>query len=132
MTLTAKDTDLGLRRACAESLDQMGVDARPALSALRTALKDDDQFVRSLSLHAISRMGKELGEDRKAAVLGVLTCMDDNVLEVRVAAIEALGNLGTEGLGDQSRAVILRLTEAKRDPQKAIGAAAEVALKKLQ
>lgn len=132
LVMTAKDSDSQLRRACAESLDQMGSDARPALAALRTALKDDDQFVRSLCLHSISRMGKELGDERKAVIVGVLTCMDDNVLEVRVTAIEALGNLGAEGLGDQAKAVVNRLTEAARDPQKVVAEAAKVALKKLQ
>jgi HEAT repeat protein len=130
--LTAKDSEVQLRRAAAEALDQIGAEAQPALPALRQALKDDDQFVRSLSLHAISRMGSELGEDRKPAIVGILSCMDDNVLEVRVAAIEALGNLGSEGLGDQLRAVVNRLTEARRDPRKAVSDAAEVALKKLQ
>jgi HEAT repeat protein len=130
--LTNRDADVPLRRACAEALDQMGADARPALAALRMALKDDDVYVRSLSLHAISRMGGELGDDRKAAILGILTCMDDNALEVRVAAIEALGNLGADNLGEQAKAVTNRLTEASRDPQKAVAEAAHVALKKLQ
>ncbi len=133
VVLTARDADVPLRRACAEALDQMEADARPALPALRAALKDDDQFVRSLSLHAISRMGKELGDEHKAALLGVLACMDDNVLEVRVAAIEALGNLGAaDALGEQAKTVTNRLTEATRDPQKAVREAAQVALKKLQ
>ncbi len=131
--LTAKGTDVTLRRACADALDQMGADARPALPALRLALKDDDQHIRSRSLHAISRMGKELGDDRKTTLIGVLACMDDNVLEVRVAAIEALGNLGAaDSLGEQAKAVVNRLTEATRDPQKVISEAAQVALKKLQ
>ena len=130
--LSAKGSEVVLRRAAAEALDQIGAEARPALPELRLALKEGDQFVRSLSLHAISRMGGELGDERKETVLGILTCMDDNVLEVRVAAIEALGNLGADGVGDQLRAVINRLTEARRDPRKAVGDAAEVALKKLQ
>jgi HEAT repeat protein len=130
--LTAKDSPVALRRAAAEALDLIGADARPALEALRSALKDNDQFVRSLSLHAISRMGKELGEDRKPAVVGILAAMDDNALEVRVAAIEALGNLGMEVLGEQSKDVVNKLTDATRDPRKAVGEAARVALKKLQ
>lgn len=131
--LTARDADLTLRRACADALDQIGADSRPALSSLRAALKDDDQHVRSRSLHAISRMGKELGDERKPAIISVLTCMDDNVLEVRIAAIEALGNLGAaDGLGDQAGAVVTRLTEATRDPQKVISEAAQVALKKVR
>ena len=130
--LTSRDADVALRRACAEALDQMGGDAHAALPALRMALKDDDVYVRSLSLHAVSRMGGELGDERKPAILGILACMDDNALEVRVAAIEALGNLGADNLGDQSRAVTNRLTEASRDPQKAVAEAAQVALKKLQ
>jgi HEAT repeat protein len=130
--LTAKESDSLLRRACAEALDQMGLEARPALPALRTALKDDDQFVRSLSLHAISQMGRELGDERKAVIEGILMALDDNVLEVRITAIEALGNLGADSLGDENQAVVTRLTAATRDPQKAISDAAKVALKKLQ
>jgi HEAT repeat protein len=130
--LTAKDADVTLRRACAVALSQMGSEAHPALPALRMALKDDDQHVRARSLEAISRMGSELGDGRKGTIVAVMTCMDDNVLEVRVAAIEALGNLGAEGLGDQAKAVINRLTDATRDPQKAVSDAAKVALKKLQ
>jgi len=130
--LTAKGSNVVLRRASAQALDQMGPEARPALSALRSALKDDDQFVRSLSLHAISQMGRDLGEERKLAIDGILMAMDDNVLEVRITAIEALGNLGVEGLGEQSKAVVTRLTAATRDPQKAVSEAAKLALKKLQ
>ncbi len=130
--LTAKDTDVVLRRSAVEALDTMGAEARAALPALRTALKDNDQFVRSFTLHAIGRMGGELGDDRKEAVLAILARMDDNVLEVRIAAIEALANLGTDGLGDQAKAAVNRLTEATRDPQKAVGDAAKLALKKVQ
>jgi HEAT repeat protein len=130
--VTAKDSEVGLRRAAAEALDRMGAEARPALPALRMALKDEDQFVRSLSLHTISQMGHDLGDERKSTILGILTAMDDNVLEVRVTAIEALGNLGMDGIGDQSKAVVERLTAATRDPQKAVSEAAKVALKKLQ
>ncbi|HEY7426944.1 MAG TPA: HEAT repeat domain-containing protein [Gemmataceae bacterium] len=130
--LTAKDSEVVLRRSVVEALDTMGAEARPALPALRTALKDDDQFVRTFTLHAISRMGGELGDDRKAIIRGMMACMDDNVLEVRIAAIEALSHLGTDGLGDQVGATVNRLTEATRDPQKAISDAAKLALKKVQ
>ena len=130
--LTAKDSEVVLRRAAAESLDRMGSEAGAALSALRKAFKDEDQFVRSLSLHAISHLGRDLGDDRKLVINGILAAMDDNVLEVRITAIEALGNLGTAGLGDQSKAAVTRLTAATRDPQKAVSEAAKVALKKLQ
>jgi HEAT repeat protein len=130
--LTAKDSDVLLRRAAAEALDQMGVESRPALEALRTVLKDNDQFVRSLSLHAISHMGKELGDEREKTVRAIFVAMDDNALEVRVAAIEALGNLGADVLGEQTKDAVNRLTDAARDPQKAVSEAAKVALKKLQ
>ena len=130
--LTAKDSEVVLRRAAAESLDRMGSEAGAALSALRKAFKDEDQFVRSLSLHAISHLGRDLGDDRKLVINGILAAMDDNVLEVRITAIESLGNLGTAGLGDQNKAAVTVLTAATRDPQKAVSEAAKVALKKLQ
>ncbi|HEY7154503.1 MAG TPA: HEAT repeat domain-containing protein [Gemmataceae bacterium] len=130
--LTAKDSDVVLRRSAIEALDAMGGEARSALPALRSALKDDDQFVRSFALHTLGHMGGELGDDRKATVVGIMARMDDNVLEVRIAAIEALANLGTDGLGDQYKNAVNRLTEASRDPQKAVAEAAKAALKKVQ
>jgi HEAT repeat protein len=130
--LTAKDADVVLRRSAVEALDAMGGEARAALPALRSALKDDDQFVRSFALHTLGRMGGELGDDRKDTVVGIMARMDDNVLEVRIAAIEALANLGTDGLGNQFKNAVNRLTEASRDPQKAVAEAAKAALKKVQ
>jgi HEAT repeat protein len=108
----------------------MGAEGHAALPALLKALKDTDQFIRSQALHALGQYGKELGDQQKAVLKAMLGALDDSVLEVRLAAIEALGSLGAAGLGDDAKSVVDRLTEANRDPQKAIRDAAAAALKK--
>jgi HEAT repeat protein len=123
--------DVAVRRAAVVTLDGFGAAAKPAVSPLRDALKDDDKFVRALAMHALGAIGKDLGTERKGAVEDLLACMSDRVLEVRVAAIETLGALGTDGLGDDLPAVAARLADAKRDSQKAVRDAATDALKKL-
>jgi HEAT repeat protein len=129
--LKNRKNDVAVRRAAVVTLDGFGAAAKPAVSPLRDALKDDDKFVRALAMHALGAIGKDLGSERKGVVEDLLAGMSDRVLEVRVAAIETLGALGTEGLGDDVSAVAARLAEAKRDSQKAVRDAATDALKKL-
>jgi HEAT repeat protein len=123
--------DIGVRRAAAVTLDGFGAAAKPAVSALEDALKDDDKFVRALAMHTLGNIGKDLGAERKNVVKALVAGMSDRVLEVRVAAVETLGALGPDGLGDELAGVIDRLTDAKRDSQKAVRDAATDALKKL-
>jgi HEAT repeat protein len=130
--LTTPGTDLTIRREAAVALDAIGPDGKAALPALIQAFKDEDKFVRSHAMHAISRYGKDLGPEGKAAITGLLRGLDDDVLIVRVAAIETLGELGAEGLGADLKAVTDRLTDATRDTQKAVSEAATAALKKIQ
>jgi HEAT repeat protein len=130
-TLTSARADTPLRRAAAIALDALGPEGRDALPALQKALRDEDRYVRCHALHALGGYGKELGPDTRDIVTGILRCLDDSVLEVRVAAIETLGVLGREGLGGDAQAVADRLTDAARDPQKAIREAAAAALKRI-
>ena len=119
-----------VRRAAAVTLDGFGSDARPAVGQLRAALKDEDKFVRSLAMHSLGKI-KDFGEERKNVVKDLVAGLSDRVLEVRVAAVETLAALGADGLGDDLAAVVERLTETKRDGQKAVREAAADALKKL-
>jgi HEAT repeat protein len=132
--LSAKDSPLALRRAAAGALDQLGPDAQAALDALVAAVsgsrKDDDKYVRSLSLHAIARI-RDFGPKHEMVITALLTAVDDNVIEVRIAAIDALASLGAEGLRDQAKTVAARLTEVSRDSQKVVAEAAQEALKKI-
>jgi HEAT repeat protein len=130
--LTAKGSEVELRRAAAGALDQFGAEGRPALAALRSALQDDDRFVRSLALHAIGQQGPALGSEGRATVTAVLGCFGDRVVEVRVAAAETVAALGAEALGPDLVVARERLREATRDGQKAVREAAAEALKKLQ
>ncbi len=123
--------DLTVRRAAAVALDSFGADAKPAVAQLRTALKDDDKFVRTLAMHTLGQIGRGLGDERKNVVKDLVAALSDRVLECRVAAIETLGALGADGLGDDLPAVVERLTAAKNDTQKAVREAAENSLKKL-
>jgi HEAT repeat protein len=123
--------DVAVRRAAVVTLDTFGAAAKPAVSPLRDALKDDDKFVRALAMHTLGQIGKELGAERKGVVEDLLKGMSDRVLEVRVAAVETLGALGRDGLGDELPGVVDHLTDAKRDSQKAVRDAATEALKKL-
>jgi HEAT repeat protein len=129
--LKNRKNDVAVRRAAAVTLDGFGAAAKPAVSPLRDALKDDDKFVRALAMHTLGKIGKDLGTERKGVVEDLLTSMSDRVLEVRVAAIETLGALGPDGLGDNLPGVVERLNDAKRDSQKAVRDAATDALKKL-
>jgi HEAT repeat protein len=130
--LTARDSPLALRRAAANALDAIGAHAGAALAALQEALKDEDRFVRSSSLHALGQLGSELGQHRKTVVRAVLVCLDDNAIEVRIMAIDTLASLGPDGLGDQLPGVVQRLTDTTQDPERVIRDAAKEALKKLK
>jgi HEAT repeat protein len=131
--LAVKDgTPLELRRACVAALDKFGPDAKPALEELMKGMHDKDKYMRTLSMHAIGRIGKYLGSDSKAVVKDLLTICNDPILEVRIAAIETLGNLGADAIGDDLPAVQNKLTELGKDSQRGVRDAAADAMKKLK
>jgi HEAT repeat protein len=127
-----KKSSLELRRACLAALDNFGAAARPALPLLREGLKDKDKFVRTLSMHVIGHLGRDLGPDGKAIVKELLNITGEAAFEVRVAAIETLGNLGADALGDELPDVLKRLDELTKDTQRGVREAAEDARKKLK
>ncbi len=128
--LAIAKNDLEVRRGAAVALVHFGADSKPAVPHLRAALKDDDKFVRSLSMNALGKV-KDLGDERKGVIMDLCNAFKDRVLEVRVAAIETLGVLGTDGIGDELPMVVERLKEATRDGQKSIRDVAQATLKKL-
>jgi HEAT repeat protein len=128
--LAIAKNDLEVRRGAAVALVHFGADSKPAVPQLRAGLKDDDKFVRSLSMNALGKV-KDLGDERKGVIMDLCNAFKDRVLEVRVAAIETLGVLGTEGIGDELPTAVERLKEATRDGQKSIRDAAQATLKKL-
>jgi HEAT repeat protein len=102
----------------------MTPDAKDVLPDLKSALKDEDKFVRSQILHVLGRLGNEAAE----AVPDVIERLkDDQVLEVRLAAIEALGALGIN-----SKEVIEALNASSRSSIAGVRDASKEALKKLQ
>jgi HEAT repeat protein len=121
---------LELRRAAATALDRFGADAKPAISGLKKSLKDEDRFVRCLTMHTVGQLGKALGDDMHEVVLGLLDGLIDNNLEVRVAAIETLGTLGKEAVGTDAKTVEDKLTLATKDTRDAVRDAAVLALKR--
>jgi HEAT repeat protein len=123
---------LEMRRACLGALDNFGAAARPALPLLGKGLKDKDKFVRTLSMHVIGHLGRDLGPEGKEIVKELLKITGEAAFEVRVSAIETLGNLGADALGDELPAVLDRLTELTKDTQRGVREAAEEARKKLK
>src|SRR5262249_22601853 len=121
-----------LRRACLTALDNFGAAARPALPQLRLGLRDKDKFIRTLSMHVIGRLGRDLGPEGKEIVKELLKITGDPGFEVRVAAIATLGNPGPDALGDELPAVLERLAELTKDTQRGVREAAEDARKKLK
>jgi HEAT repeat protein len=129
--MTAKASPVELRRAAAGTLDQFGPAAAAALPALRQALRDDDSFVRSLSLHAIGRLPKAVAEQRKPVVDDLLALIGtERVIEVAVAALETLGDLGPDSLGSEAARVLARLNDLRSDGRKAVREAARAAATK--
>jgi HEAT repeat protein len=131
--LVLKKTPTDLRRLAAEVLDQLGPEARAAAKELRQAMKDDDKFVRALSIHAIAGLaGQMTPEERGQVAKGFLAALSDSAVDVRLAGINACSRLGPEGLGDSLKAVTDRLNALSRDVQKDIAEAAKLALEKLK
>ena len=130
--LAAADAPPELRRAALGALDQLGPAAKPALPALKTAVDDDDQFIRVVALHALGRLGPDLGGETKSVAAVLLPHIDDDVVEVRVAAIQAAGAFGRDALGSNLEDAQRRLTAAAGDPRPEVRDAAAAALARLK
>jgi len=84
-----QDEDVDVRRAAAQSLLDMGLEAAPAAEALGQAIEDQDREVRRLALHAISQIGPQA-----APYLPVMkNALDDGEVSVRIAAAIAINRL---------------------------------------
>lgn len=110
LTQKLKDKDADTRRAAAQSIAEMGAEAKPAVAALTAALKDSDLFVRRFSAQALG----EIGADAKGAVPGLSAILKDGKekKEVQEAAALALGKIGLPGITP----LIAVLKDHEKDP----------------
>jgi len=107
--------------AC-KALEEMGLAARPAIPALRQALRDEHIIVRIL---AASTLGG-LGPDAATAVPDLVAALKDKNEYVRIFAITALGKIGTHAR-DGTEA----LRKALDDPNALARSQAEWALQQI-
>jgi HEAT repeat protein len=129
--LVLKATPLEMRRKAIDTLDQLGLDARPALQEILKATRDDDKHVRVRAIHALALMGKELGPELPTAVAAFNAALSDPAVDVRIAAINACTLLGLEGLGDSQKPILERISALTRDTQRDVADTARNALTKL-
>ena len=103
LTQKLKDKDTDTRRAAAQSLAEMGANAKPAVAALTAALKDSDLFVRRFSAQALG----SIGEDASSAVPALSDMLKNNKekKEAQEAAALALGKIGSSGVTALTAAV---------------------------
>jgi len=90
-----KDPDRDVRVRVLTALGNFGGQAHQVLPALRlalkeTALKDDDEFVRSQAVHALLQVGPEPDSE----VVGLIDSLQNELEVLRFHAAVALGNLG--------------------------------------
>ena len=85
--------------------------------------KEPDQFVRSHTVHALGKLGKEAIEPLRKTV------QTDIVAEVRLAAIEELGAMGPMA---NEESVVKLLTALQRDSRAIVRETADTALKRIQ
>ena len=85
-----KSADPDQRRAAAKGLGEAGPDAKPAITALATALGDKDLFVRRFAAQALG----EIGPEARSAVKPLTEALKDSKKEVVEAAATALGKIG--------------------------------------
>jgi ankyrin repeat protein len=104
------------------ALEKMGLAARPAIPALRQALKDEDVTVRILAASALGG----LGPDAATAVPDLVVAMEDKNEYVRVFAVTALGKIGASAR-DGTKA----LQNALNDPHVLVRSQAEWALQQI-
>lgn len=130
--LVLKTAPLEMRRKAIDTLDQLGLDARPALQEILKATKDEDKHVRARAVHALSLFGKELGTDLPAVVNAFNVALSDSAVDVRIAAINACALLGPEALGDNLGPIVDRLGAMSRDTQRDVADTAKNALTKLK
>lgn len=147
------DPDASVRAAAANGLEHMGPPAAPAAPALRRAVRDDHDYVRSNALMALRALElpdpeahlplfretlrdrspivranaayalATLGEAAAPAVGDLLGALDDPAAEVRRAAASALGHVGVA-----ARAAAPALRRRLTDPDAGVRRAARETL----
>jgi HEAT repeat protein len=90
--------DEGFRVIAIASLGEIGIQAAPAVPALRIALKDESVEVRVVTVDA-------LGKIRKRAVPTLIAALDDENTQVREAATNALVKIGKPALPELIKAL---------------------------
>jgi HEAT repeat protein len=114
--------DANDRISACMALEKMGPAARPAIPALRRALRDEEVTVRIL---AASTLGV-LGPDAATAVPDLIVAVKDKNEYVRVFAVTALGKIGTHA---RDGAEVLR--NALNDPNALVRSQAEWSLQQI-
>jgi HEAT repeat protein len=89
-----------VRVRAAAAIDNIGIAAHPATPALRTALRDKDEAVRSTAAEAIGKMG-QYARDAIPDLIAIVNNSKEYIV-VRNSAINALGNLGYNASGATS------------------------------
>lgn len=117
-----------VRRWAAIALGKIGPEAKEAAPMLAVILggvldKEPDQFVRSHTVRALGKLGKDAIPSLQK------TAQNDLVVEVRLAAIEELGAIGPMA---NEESVVKLLTALQRDSRGVVREAAATALKRVQ
>lgn len=81
-----------MREAAARALGRLGADARPAISALTSALRDPEGRVRWEAASALASMGKQ-------SVPVLINSLEESGAKTRHAAVYALGLIGPKASG---------------------------------
>ena len=118
-----KDSDESVRKAVAESLQQIGSVPLSQLAKIRDALKDKNVDVRIAVIGILSVMGREAVE----AVPDLLAALKDSDRVVRHKAALALGQLGPI-----AKAAVPDLAKALKDDSPDVRVAAAAGLAKMQ
>lgn len=81
--------DADTRKQAAQELGALGSSRSGAVTALRTALKDEDPDVRATAIYALQRI------DRDEAINGLVDALESRNPGVRLDATEALERMGS-------------------------------------
>jgi HEAT repeat protein len=92
-----QDEETAVRRAAAQSLADMGLEAAPAASVLSSAIVDQDREVRRLALHAIG----QVGPSAEPYLPVIKKAFGDGEISVRIAAAIAINRLDPNDLDHQ-------------------------------
>jgi HEAT repeat protein len=125
------DPDEIIRLKAVQALGEMGLDAEPALAALKEATKDTDEAVRKGARRTLEKIEAALTDQRAAktreAVAPLLKELKAAAPEKRIHALEKIAAFGTDAKVPAGAAVV----EAMLDRMPAVRNAASEALEKV-